>query len=293
MRVLVNPSPMPGFRLGMGITLTMLSLIVLLPIGALVLYGLNFGLAGIWQVISSERVVAALYLSFRLAFFAALFNLIFGTVLAWVLARYDFPGRRFVDALVDLPFALPTAVAGIALTTLYAPNGVFGSFAKEWLAPVGNYLFAPFGSQFSGRIAYTEWGILIALIFVGLPFVTRTVQPVIAEIEREVEEASATLGAGRFYTLRRVILPMLAPAAMTGFALSLARAVGEYGSVIFIAGNIPLKTEIAPLLIVIRLEEFNYDAAAAIGIAMLTISFVMLLIINIIQIWSRRRIGYV
>ena len=291
MRGLVARSPMPGFGLGMGVTLTMLSVVVLLPIGALLLHGANFGLVNIWQVISTERVVAALYLSFRLALIAALFNLIFGTVLAWVLARYDFPGRRLVDAMVDLPFALPTAVAGIALTGLYAPNGVFGVFARDWLAPLGNVLFAPVGIEFSGRIAYTQWGILIALIFVGLPFVTRTVQPVIAEIEREVEEASATLGAGRFYTIRRVILPMLAPAALTGFALSLARAVGEYGSVIFIAGNIPLRTEIAPLLIVIRLEEFNYDAASAIGIAMLAISFVMLLFINLIQIWSRRRIA--
>lgn len=270
-------SPMPGFRLGMGITLTMLSLIVLLPIGALLAQGASYGAAGVWSTVNTPRVWAALYLSFRLAFIAALFNLVFGTLLAWVLARYDFPGRRIVDAVVDLPFALPTAVAGIALTALYAPNGVFGSLAKAM----------------GGKIAYTEWGILIALIFVGLPFVTRTVQPVIAEIEREVEEASATLGANRLYTLRRVILPMLMPAALTGFALSLARAVGEYGSVIFIAGNLPMKTEIAPLLIVIKLEEFDYNGAAAIGIAMLLISFTMLLAINLIQIWSRRRIGHV
>ena len=198
-------------------------------------------------------------------------------MLAWVLARYRFPGRRLLDAAVDLPFALPTAVAGIALTALYAPNGVFGSV----LADAGI------------KVAYTQWGILVALVFVGLPFVTRTVQPVIEEIDREVEEASATLGASRLHTLRHVILPMLTPAALTGFALALARAVGEYGSVIFIAGNIPLVTEIAPLLIVIQLEEYNYDAAAAIGIAMLLISFAMLLAINLIQIWSRRRIGYV
>lgn len=273
----IQKSPMPGFTLGMGITLTMLSLIVLLPIGALLAQGASYGAEGVWQTVNTPRVWAALYLSFRLSFFAALFNLVFGTLLAWVLARYEFPGRRLVDALVDLPFALPTAVAGIALTALYAPNGVFGSFAKA----------------LDVKIAYTQWGILIALIFVGLPFVTRTVQPVIAEIEREVEEASATLGAGRLYTLRRVILPMLAPAALTGFALSLARAVGEYGSVIFIAGNLPLKTEIAPLLIVIKLEEFDYNGAAAIGIAMLLISFTMLLVINLIQIWSRRRIGHV
>ncbi len=293
MKALVQKSPMPGFGLGMSITLTMLSLVVLLPIGSLLVHGFSFGPAEVWRVVNTERVWAALYLSFRVALLAAIFNLVFGVVLAWVLARYDFPGRRIIDAVVDLPFALPTAVAGIALTTLYAPNGLFGSFAKSYLAPIGNAIFGPFGLHFSGKIAYTEWGILIALIFVGLPFVVRTVQPVISEIEREVEEASATLGANRAYTLRRVILPMLMPAALTGFALSLARAVGEYGSVIFIAGNIPLKTEIAPLLIVIRLEEFDYGGASAIGIAMLAISFTMLLVINLIQIWSRRRIGNV
>lgn len=277
MRTLVQKTPMPGLRLSAGITLTMLSIVVLLPIGALLLKGASFGPGNVWDVINRERVWAALFLSFRLSFFAALFNLVFGVLLAWVLVRYDFAGRRLIDAAVDLPFALPTAVAGIALSTLYAPNGVFGQF------------FAQFGM----KIAYTQWGILLALIFVGLPFVTRTVQPVIEEIDREVEEASATLGASRFHTLRHVILPMLTPAALTGFALALARAVGEYGSVIFIAGNIPMKTEIAPLLIVIQLEEFNYDAAAAIGIAMLVISFGMLLAINIIQIVSRRKMGHV
>jgi sulfate transport system permease protein len=268
---------MPGFGLSMGVTLFMLSLVVLLPIGALLLKGAAFGPAEVWRVVNSERTWAALYLSFRLSLFAALFNLIFGVLLAWVLVRYDFPGRSIFNAAVDLPFALPTAVAGISLTALYAPNGAFGSIAQG----------------FGWQIAYTQTGILIALIFVGLPFVTRTVQPVIEEIEQEVEEASATLGASRAYTLRRVILPMLLPAALTGFALALARSVGEYGSVIFIAGNIPLQTEIAPLLIVIRLEEFDYDGAAAIGIAMLAISFVMLLAINLVQIWSRRRIGFV
>ena len=276
-RPLIHRSPMPGLGLSMGITLTMLSLVVLLPIGALLWKGATFGIWGIWETVNRERVWAALFLSFRLSLFAALFNLVFGVILAWVLVRYRFAGRRLLDAAVDLPFALPTAVAGIALTALYAPNGAFGSLA----AAIG------------WKIAYTQWGTFIALVFVGLPFVTRTVQPVVEEIEAEVEEASATLGATRLYTLRRVVLPMLAPAALTGFALSLARAVGEYGSVIFIAGNIPLKTEIAPLLIVIQLEEFNYDAAAAIGIAMLLISFAMLLVINLIQVWSRRRIGYV
>lgn len=266
---------MPGLGLSLGITLTMLSLVVLLPIGALLLKGASFGPANLWEVVNRERVWAALLLSFRLSLLAALFNLVFGVALAWVLVRYRFPGRRLLDAAVDLPFALPTAVAGIALTALYAPNGVFGAPLKA----------------LGIKIAYTQWGILMALIFVGLPFVTRTVQPVVEEIDREVEEASASLGAPRLHTLRHVIAPMLAPAALTGFALALARAVGEYGSVIFIAGNIPMVTEIAPLLIVIRLEEFDYDAAAAIGIAMLLISFAMLLAINLIQVWSRRRIG--
>ena len=277
MRPLVQRSPMPGLGLGMGITVTMLLLVVLLPIGALLFKGASFGLGNIWDTVNRERVWSALFLSFRLSLFAALFNLVFGVILAWVLVRYRFPGRRIIDAAVDLPFALPTAVAGIALTALYAPNGAFGSIAKV----------------IGFKIAYTQLGIFIALVFVGLPFVTRTVQPVIEEIEHEVEEASATLGASRAHTLRRVVLPMLMPAALTGFALALTRAVGEYGSVIFIAGNIPLVTEIAPLLIVIQLEEFNYDAAAAIGIAMLMISFSVLLLINLIQIWSRRRIGHV
>jgi sulfate transport system permease protein len=276
-RPLVQKTAMPGLGLSAGITLTMLSIVVLLPIGALLLKGANFGLSNIWDVVSRERVMASLYLSFKLALLAALFNLVFGVLLAWVLVRYRFPGQRLLDAAVDLPFALPTAVAGIALTALYAPNGAFGSLAQA----VGL------------KIAYTQAGIFIALVFVGLPFVTRTVQPVIEEIEQEVEEASATLGASRLHTLRHVILPMLTPAALTGFALALARAVGEYGSVIFIAGNIPLRTEIAPLLIVIQLEEFNYDAAAAIGIAMLVISFAMLLAINLIQIVSRRKMGHV
>lgn len=276
-RPLFQRSPMPGLGLSMGITMMMISLVVVLPVGALLLKGADYGPAGIWETVSRGRVWAALYLSFRLSLLAAMLNLAFGLLLAWVLVRYRFPGRRILDAAVDLPFALPTAVAGIALTALYAPNGAFGALA----AGVG------------WKIAYTQWGIFIALVFVGLPFVARTVQPVIEEIEREVEEASATLGASRLHTIRHVILPMLTPAALTGFALALARAVGEYGSVIFIAGNIPLRTEIAPLLIVIQLEEFNYDAAAAIGIAMLLISFAMLLAINLIQVWSRRRIGYV
>jgi sulfate/thiosulfate transport system permease protein len=274
---LIHRSPMPGLGLSLGITLTMLSLVVLLPIGALLWKGISAGPAALWDTVNTGRVWAALFLSFRLAFLAAVFNLVFGVILGWVLARYQFPGRRIIDAAVDLPFALPTAVAGIALTALYAPNGAFGALAAE----------------LGLRIAYTPTGIFIALVFVGLPFVTRTVQPVIEEIEREVEEASATLGANRLHTLRHVVMPMIMPAALTGFALALARAVGEYGSVIFIAGNIPLQTEIAPLLIVIKLEEFDYDAAAAIGIAMLLLSFTLLLAINAVQVWSRRRIGYV
>jgi sulfate transport system permease protein len=270
-----QPSPLPGFGVAFGITVAMLSLIVILPIGALLFRGAGIGPAGLAQSLASPRVAAALLLSFRVAFLAALFNLGFGLALAWVLCRYDFPGRRLIDAAVDLPFALPTAVAGIALTTLYAPNGAFG----QLLAPLGI------------KVAYTPLGIWVALVFVGLPFIVRTVQPVIDEIERELEEASATLGAGRMRTFRKVILPMLTPALLTGFALALARGVGEYGSVIFIAGNLPSVSEIAPLLIVIRLEEFDYDGAVAIAVAMLAISFAMLLAINLLQVWSRRRFG--
>jgi sulfate transport system permease protein len=255
----------------------MLSVMVLLPIAALLVQGFSAGVPAFLAAVNTPRTWAALFLSFRLSLVAALFNLVFGVVLAWVLVRYRFPFRKVLNAAVDLPFALPTAVAGIALTALYAPNGAFGQIAKDW----------------GFKIAYTQWGILVALIFVGLPFVTRTVQPVIEEIAREVEEASATLGATRVYTLRRVIWPMLAPAALTGFALSLARAVGEYGSVIFIAGNIPLKTEIAPLLIVIKLEEYNEAGAAAIGIAMLVMSFGMLFVINTAQVHSRKRMSNV
>ena len=270
-----HPSPLPGFRLAFGVTMTMLSIVVLIPIGALILRGAGIGPVEIWRAIGTERVWAALRLSFGVSLLASLFNLGFGLALAWVLARYRFPLRRLVDAAVDLPFALPTAVAGIALTALYAPNGALGQ------------VLAPLGVQ----VAYTPLGIWVALVFIGLPFVVRTVQPVIEEIEREVEEVSATLGAYRGRTFRKVILPTLTPALLTGFALALARSVGEYGSVIFIAGNLPLATEIAPLLIVIRLEEFDYEGAIAIAIAMLAISFAMLLAINIIQVWSRRRFG--
>jgi sulfate transport system permease protein len=270
-----HPSPLPGFGLAFGVTVTMLSVVVLVPIGALILRGAGIGPAEVLRLIGSERSRAALSLSFGVALCAALFNLVFGLALAWVLARYRFPLRRLVDASVDLPFALPTAVAGIALTALYAPNGAFGR------------LLAPLGVM----VAYTPLGIWVALVFIGLPFVVRTVQPVIEEIEREAEEVSATLGAGRIRTFARVILPSLVPALLTGFALAFARGVGEYGSVIFIAGNLPMVSEIAPLLIVIRLEEFDHDGAVAMALAMLSVSFAMLLAINLIQVWSRTRAG--
>ncbi|WP_138466214.1 sulfate ABC transporter permease subunit CysT [Poseidonocella sp. HB161398] len=271
-----DTSALPGFGLGLGVLLSALALIVLLPLAALLARGAAMGPAELASHLGSRRVANALALSFRAALVASAANLVFGLLLAWVLSRYRFPGRRLIDAAVDLPFALPTAVAGIALTALYAPAGLFGRV----LEPLGL------------RIAYAEPGIWLALVFVGLPFVVRTVQPVIDEIDPEWEEASATLGASRLRTLRRVVLPVLAPALLTGFALALARSVGEYGSVIFIAGNLPNLTEIAPLLIVIRLEEYNYDAAAAIGLAMLGISFAMLFVINSLQVWSRRRIGH-
>lgn len=268
-------SPIPGFGLSFGITMAMLSAIVILPIGALVLAGAGVGPAELWATINTERVWSALSLSFRISFYAALFNLVLGLAVAWVLVRYDFPGKSLLDASVDLPFALPTAVAGISLTALYAPNGFFG----ELLAPLGI------------QVAYKPLGIWVALVFVSLPFTVRTVQPVIQEIDREVEEASATLGAYRLRTFHRVILPALTPALLTGFALAFARSAGEYGSVIFIAGNLPNISEIAPLLIVIRLEEFHYEGAIAIALAMLAISFFMLFAINAVQVWSRRRHG--
>jgi len=271
-----QPSVIPGFGLALGFTLTYLSLIVLIPLSGLVWRTASLGWPGFWAIVSDERTVNALKVSFGTSMAAACVNAIFGVLTAWVLTRYRFPGRRILDGIIDLPFALPTAVAGIALTALYAPNGWIGSL----LEPLGI------------KVAFTPLGIVIALIFIGLPFVVRTVQPVMEEISRESEEASATLGASRWQTVRRVILPGLMPAILTGFALALARAVGEYGSVIFIAGNIPYVSEIAPLLIVIRLEEFNYAGATAVAAAMLGISFTMLLLINLIQAWSRRRYGY-
>jgi sulfate transport system permease protein len=272
---LKRPSAIPGFGLALGFTLTYLSLIVLIPVAALVLKSATLGFEGFWEVVTGPRTLAALELSFFTSLFAATVNAVFGVIIAWVLVRYRFPGRRLLDAFVDLPFALPTAVAGIALTAIYAPNGWIGS------------LFEPFGI----KIAYTRLGIAIALIFIGLPFVVRTVQPVLEEFDRELEEASATLGANRRQTVFRVMLPTLMPAILTGFALALARAVGEYGSVIFIAGNMPFYSEIAPLLIIIRLEEFGYAQAAAIGAAMLIISFGILFFVHLVQAYSRRRFG--
>lgn len=271
-----RPSVIPGFELTFGFALTYLGLIVLVPLAGLVLRNTALGWHQFWALALDPRTVAALQVSFGSAVIAAAVNAVFGVVLAWVLVRYRFAGRRLVDAMIDLPFALPTAVAGIALSALYAPRGWVG------------HLLAPLGI----KVAYTPAGIVVALIFIGLPFVVRTVEPVLAELDRDVEEASAMLGARRWQTIIQVVLPPLIPAILTGFALALARGIGEYGSVIFIAGNIPFVSEIAPLLIVIRLEEFNYDGATAIASIMLAISFGMLLTINLIQGWSRRRFGH-
>lgn len=269
---LKQKSALPGFNLALGYTLVYLSLIVLIPLAGVFLKTAELGLAESLAIISSERVVSALTLSFSTALIAAIFNAIFGTLVAWVFVRYEFPGKRLFDAMIDLPFALPTAVAGIALTALYAGNGWVG----QWLEPLGI------------KIAFTPVGIVIALIFIGLPFVVRTVEPVLRDAEKELEEASASLGATRWQTIRLVLLPSLLPSLLTGFALAFARGVGEYGSVIFIAGNLPYVSEIAPLLIVIRLEEFDYAGATAVATAMLIIAFIMLLIINALQAWSNR-----
>ncbi|ESY86220.1 sulfate ABC transporter permease subunit CysT [Mesorhizobium australicum] len=270
-----QPSVIPGFGLTLGFSLAYLTLIILIPLSGLIWRSAALGWVDFWAIATDRRTINALRISFGTAFIAAVVNVVFGTLVAWVLVRYRFPGRRIVDAMVDLPFALPTAVAGIALTTLYAPNGWIGKL----LMPLGI------------KVAYTPLGIVIALIFIGLPFVVRTVQPIMEEIDKEVEEAAATLGASRFQIITRVLFPGLAPAIITGFSLAFARGVGEYGSVIFIAGNLPYKSEIAPLLIVIRLEEYNYPAATAIAAIMLALSFLMLLIVNLVQTWSRKRYG--
>lgn len=268
-------SVLPGFGLSLGYALFWLGLIVLLPFAALLIKSSQLGLAAFWQTVSTERVLASLRLSFGAAALAALVNAVFGLLLAWVLTRYPFPGRRLVDALVDLPFALPTAVAGIALTTLYAPNGALGSL----LAPLGL------------KVAFTPLGIVVALVFISLPFVVRTVQPVLEDLEAELEEAAGCLGASRWQTFRRVIFPALLPALITGTAMAFARASGEFGSVIFIAGNIPLVSEIAPLVIISKLEQYDYLGATAVAVVMLGLSFVMLFAINLLQWWSARRHG--
>ena len=272
-----QPSALPGFGLALGFTLAALGVIVLIPLAALVLRAASIGPADFLAIARDPRTLAALRLSFGAALIAALINTVFGLLVAWVLVRYRFPGRRFIDAAVDLPFALPTAVAGISMAAIYAPNGPIGSIAQN----------------FGLKIAYTPLGIVLALVFIGLPFVVRTVQPVLEEVESDIEEASALLGASRLRTVFQVVLPHVYPALLTGFALAFARGVGEYGSVIFIAGNIPLVSEIAPLLIVIKLEEFDYGGATVIATLMLAISFAMLFLINAIQGWSRTEYGNV
>ena len=266
---------LPGFGLSLGFTLAYLSLIVLIPLSAVFIKSLGIGWDGLWEILSSERILKSLQLSFSTALIAAFINVVFGLLLAWCLVRYRFPGKRIVDALVDLPFALPTAVAGIALTSLYAPTG--------W---IGQYL-EPLGIQ----VAYTPIGITLALIFIGIPFVVRTVQPVLSDWETELEEAASALGANRLQIVTKVILPILFPALITGFALAFARGVGEYGSVIFIAGNQPFKTESAPLMIISRLEEYDYAGATTIAVVMLVLSFAILFLINLLQAWASRRTG--
>ncbi len=266
-------SPIPGFGLTLGYTLAYLSLLVLIPLAGVFVKAAGLGVDGLWRALSSPRVLHALELSFTTALLAAGLNAVFGLLVAWVFVRYEFPGKRFFDAMIDLPFALPTAVAGIALTALYAGNGWIG----QYLEPQGI------------KVAFAPAGIIVALTFVGLPFVVRTVEPVLRDAEKELEEAAASLGASRFQTVTRVILPAVLPALITGFALAFARGVGEYGSVIFIAGNIPQVSEIAPLLIIIRLEEFDYAGATAIAAAMLALSFALLLLINLLQARVRRR----
>jgi sulfate transport system permease protein len=265
----------PGFGLSLGYTLVYLSLIVLIPISAVAFKASSSGFDHFWQVISEPRVVASYKLSFGLSLIAGLINAVFGLTLAWVLVRYSFFGKKIIDALVDLPFALPTAVTGIALTALYSKNGWVG----QYLEPLGI------------KVAFTPLGILIALVFIGLPFVVRTVQPILEDLETELEEASASLGANRWQTFHIVVLPILLPALLTGFALAFARAVGEYGSVIFIAGNIPMVSEITPLMIITRLEQYDYSGATAIAVVMLVISLILLFAINALQAWTAKRTG--
>jgi sulfate/thiosulfate transport system permease protein len=273
--LLKRPVLLPGFGIALGFTLVYLSLVVLLPLAALFLKSATLGWEGFWAAATAPRVLASYRLSFGAALIGAAINGIFGLIVTWVLVRYSFPGKRFLDALVDLPFALPTAVAGIALTALYSSEGWLGRF----LEPLGL------------KVAFTPLGVVVALTFIGLPFVVRTLQPVLQDLETEVEEAAANLGANRWQTFWRVILPGLWPAWLTGFALAFARAVGEYGSVIFVAGNIPMVSEITPLLIITKLEQYDYAGATAIAVFMLLVSFILLLAINLLQWWSRRRYG--
>ena len=263
---------LPGFGLSMGVTLSYLSLIVLIPLAAVFIKSSSLGWSEFWHVATAPRVMASYRLSFGASLLAAAINVVFGLMLAWSLVRYNFPGRRIVDALIDLPFALPTAVAGIALTALYAPNGWLG----QYLEPLGI------------KVAFTPLGVLVALVFIGVPFVVRTVQPVLEDLDVEFEEAAASLGATRLQTIRRVVLPALAPALLTGFALAFARAVGEYGSVIFIAGNLPMVSEITPLIIITKLEQYDYAGATTVAAVMLIVSFILLLIINALQAWTAR-----
>jgi sulfate transport system permease protein len=268
-------SVLPGFGLTMGITLTYLGVLVLVPLSTVFVRTAGLPWDQFWATVTNPRVVASYQLTFGASFAAALLNAVFGFLVAWVLVRYEFPGKSIVDALVDFPFALPTAVAGITLTTLYAPNGWLGSR----LDPLGV------------KVAFTWLGVVVALTFIGLPFVVRTVQPVLEDFEAEVEEAAASLGASRWQTFRRVLLPTVAPALLTGFALAFARAIGEYGSVVFISGNMPMKTEIAPLLIMTKLEQYDYAGATAIALVLLIVSFALLLLINLLQWLGRRRVA--
>ncbi|HWA26152.1 MAG TPA: sulfate ABC transporter permease subunit CysT [Lacunisphaera sp.] len=284
---------LPGFGLSLGFTLTYLGLIVLIPLAAAFIKSAGLSVGAFWETVTQPRVVASYKVSFGISLLAALTNAVFGGILAWVLVRYTFPGRRIVDALVDLPFALPTAVAGIALAAIYSPNGWVG----QWLEPLwANGMvkladwvpWVDWKSWLGAKVAFDRPGIFLALTFVGLPFVVRTLQPVLEELEPEIEEAAATLGANRWQTMTRVIFPELMPALITGFALAFARALGEYGSVVFIAGNMPMHSEITPLLIITKLEQFEYGKATAIAVVMLVASFVLLLLINLLQKWSRR-----
>jgi sulfate transport system permease protein len=267
-----KPSILPGFGLTLGFTVFFLSGIVLLPLAALFFKTASLTWEQFFTILTDPRAVASYRLSFGAALLAAVINAVFGFIVAWALVRYEFPGRRFVDALIDLPFALPTAVSGIALATVFSPTG--------WLG----LKLAATGVQ----VAYTWLGVVVALILIGLPFVVRSVQPALVEAQRDLEEAAETLGASPFYTFRRIILPAVLPALLTGFTMALARGIGEYGSVVFISGNLPFKTEITPLLIVIKLEQFDYNGAAALGLIMLVMSFVMLFAINLVQAWGRR-----